>query len=303
MYIEYTAEGLRMKTLIVYGIIVGCALSVGVAGGVIYKRMSGEEVDYGDFDANALELDAAQTLASYEKYNGYNPQEKFTPAELITIGLEKYRRCEYSYSVGLGVAETVVDQSIRNFQIRNGDDYFEESISKSDMVKLADRVTQHGQDGDIVIYRGEAKTDEVGSYPLEGKTYDQQSYIDYLGKTLNQMFIYIISNVTVIDGNVEKTSDGYNINVELSPDYATFHYKYQMLNISGLDELPVFNYVKLHYTFDKDMMLKTLSVDEEYKAKMGIKVNIKNKIDYKYFPNQKMEIPKLDKPIDYSIGR
>ena len=292
-----------MKTIVIYGIIVAAALSAGAAGGIIYKRMSGEEVDYGDFDANSLELDAAKTLERYEKYKGDSPQDKFTPAELITVGLEKYRRCEYSYSVGIGMANTIVDQTIRNFQIRNGDDFFEESISKSDMVKLADRVTQHGVDGQVVIYRGQAVTDEVGSYTDNGKAYEQEDYINYLGKTLNQMFIYTISNITVTDGKTEKTNDGYMINVDLNPDYATYHYKYQMQNISGLDELPVFNYVKLKFTFDKDMMLKTLNVDEEYRAKMTVKVTIKNTINYKYFPNQKMEIPTLDKPIDYSIGR
>lgn len=292
-----------MKALAIYGIITGCALSIGIAGGIIYKRATSEEVDYGDFDANALELDAASTLANYEKYKGNNPQEKFTPAELITVGLEKYRRCEYSYSVGIGVADTVVKQSIRDFQIKNGDDYFEESISRSDMVKLADRVTQHGADGQVVIYRGQAIDDESGTYPSEGKSYERQEYIDYLGRSPDQMFIYTISNVTVIEGNVEKTSDGYVIDVSLNPDYATFHYKYQMFNVSGLDELPNFNYVKLKYTFDKDMMLKSLIVDEEYKAKMTISVTIKNSIEFKYFPNQRMEIPKLDEPIDYSIGR
>ena len=292
-----------MKALAIYGIITGCALSIGIAGGIIYKRATSEEVDYGDFDANALELDAASTLANYEKYKGNNPQEKFTPAELITVGLEKYRRCEYSYSVGIGVADTVVKQSIRDFQIKNGDDYFEESISRSDMVKLADRVTQHGADGQVVIYRGQAIDDESGTYPPEGKSYERQEYINYLGRSPDQMFIYTISNVTVIEGNVEKTSDGYVIDVSLNPDYATFHYKYQMFNVSGLDELPNFNYVKLKYTFDKDMMLKSLIVDEEYKAKMTISVTIKNSIEFKYFPNQRMEIPKLDEPIDYSIGR
>lgn len=292
-----------MKALAIYGIIAGCALSIGVTGGIIYKRMSGEEVDYGDFDANALELDADQTLSSFEKYKGSDPENKFTPAELITVGLEKYRRCDYSYSVGIGVANTVVDQTIRNFQIRNGDDYFEESISRSDMVKLADRVFQHGKDGQIVIHRGQAVNEEVGSYPTTGKEYEQQAYIDYLGKSLDQMFIYTISNLTVIDGKTEKNDNGYTITVDLNPDFSTFHYKYQMLNISGLDELPVFNYVKLKFTFDNDMMLQTLSVNEEYKAKMKIKVTIKNSIEYKYFPNQKMEIPNLDEPINYSTWR
>ena len=291
-----------MKTPVIYISIAATALGVGVTGGIIAKRMSGEVVDYGDIDTNALELDGPTMLQKYESYKGNNIESAFTAPELVVAGLEKYRSCEHSYSVGKGVASTIVSQSVRNFQIRNGDDYFEESISKSSMVSLANRMTQHTKEGNVTLYKGSASSDEVGSYSNNGKEYEHSAYKEYLGKTLDEMFIYIVSNMTTKDGKIEKDDDKYVITLDLDPDFSTYYYKFQMKNISGLDELPTFSYVKLIFTFDKDMWLEHLHVDESYKAKMGVSVTIIDAFDYYYFPNQEMAIPELDTQLDYSLG-
>ena len=291
-----------MKAAFVYFLIAAGALTVGTTGGIVVKRLSGEVVEYEGFNSDSLELDSEQTLNRYGSYKGNNVEKDFTAAELITVGLEKYRRCENSYSYGIGTANTIVSQSIRNFQIKNGDDYFEESISKSSFVSLADRMTQHGKDGQISLYHGSAANEETGEYTDNARVFEQQDYVDYLGKTLDKMFIYIISNVTVTDSEINKDNSEYKINVSLNPDFATYHYKYQMLNISGLDELPSFEYVNLKFTFTEDMMLKHLSVDEKYSAKMGFKVSITNNIEYSYFPNQYMKIPSLNEKLNYSLG-
>ena len=291
-----------MKTPVIYISIAAAALGVGITGGIIAKRMSGEIVDYGDVDANALELDGQSMLDKYESYKGNSVETAFTAPELVVAGLQKYRSCEHSYSVGGGVAATIVNQSVRNFQIRNGDDYFEESISKSSMVNFANRMTQHTKEGNITLYKGSAPTDDTGSYSGESKEYEPSAYKELLGRTLDEMFIYIISNVTTKDGKIERDGDKYVITLDLDPDFSTYRYKFQMKNISGLDELPTFSYVKLTFTFDKDMWLEKLHVDESYRAKMGVSVTITNTIDYYYFPNQEMEIPTLDTQLDYSLG-
>ena len=291
-----------MKTSVVYLIIAACAVSIGAAGGIIAKKVfGGEDVVYGDFDPLSLEEDSKQLVVRYDNYNGTTPEKAFSPAELISIGLEKYRNCDFSYSIGKGVASTIVSQTVRNFQIKNGREYFEESISNSSMVSLATRVSQVGVNGDITVYNGKAISTEKGSYPSEGLTYNQVDYEKYLGKTLDRMFIYIISDDTVINGSSTKTDSGYVVKVSLDADFGTYRYKYQMKNISNLDNLPTFDYVNLTFTFDNNMMLQHLSVDEKYQASMGITVSIKNSIEYEYYANQKLDIPSLDEELDYSL--
>ena len=73
-----------------------------------------------------------------------------------------------------------------------------------------------------------------------------------------------------------------------------------MQNISGLDKLPTFNYVTLTYTFDSNLNLQTLHIDEQYKAQMGVTVDIVNSIDYRYHPNEFMPIPMAYEAVDYT---
>ena len=290
-----------MKTGIIYISIVASALSIGVAGGIVAKKILGGEETVYVGDANSLEIDMVALNKKYETYSGKTPEKDFSVAELINISFEKYRNCEYSYSFNVGVANTVVSQSVRNFQIRNGNEYFEESISRSSMVKLANRMTQSGKDGNITLYSGSATSDETANYGSSGKEYSQEEYENYLGKTLDAMFIYVISDNTVLDGNVDKTDDGYQIELKLDPELSTYRYKRQMKNISNLDNLPSFDSVKLTYQVDKDLMLKTCHIDETYKATMGMTVTIVNDFNIYYHPNEKMEIPSLNEMLDYSV--
>lgn len=289
------------KTLFSYILIVGITGTAGATTGIVGKRVFGqEEIDYTGFNPESLRMDGAALVTEYDS----NPNKNYSAAELINIGLEKYRQCENSYSIGIGIADTVVSQTIRNYQIKNGDKYFEESISKSSMVALANRSFQDGKAGNIVLTLGKPSNEDTASYPENGTSYSQDDYKAYLGKTLDEMFIYLIHNNSLLkdETNIEKLSNGdIKVTASLNPDLATYYYKIQMKNISNLDRLPSFNYLTHVYTFDSNMMLKHLHADEVYSASMGISVTIKNTIDYYYYPGEYLKIPKYNEKLDYSI--
>ena len=74
-----------------------------------------------------------------------------------------------------------------------------------------------------------------------------------------------------------------------------------MYNISGLDALPVFEYVTLKYTLTSDLMLEHLSVDEKYKAAMVAQVDIVNALETDFYPNEELKIPQLDEQLEYKL--
>ena len=288
----------KMSEWLQYGIIAAATISLGVAGGIIIKRkFGGEEITYSGFDPEAFKADGAALLKEYEK----NPKKNFTPAEKVCIGLEKYKRQENSYCVSIGLADTIVKQTIRNAQIKNGSSYFEEQISRSSMVSMANRVTQKGEE--VKMYKGKATGDEKGDYPKEYTLYKPEDYKTTYGKTPDEMFIYIISNKTV---NLNKCNESekkgkIKIILDLDKDIATYYYKIQMKGMSNLAGLPVFEYVKLTYTFDSKMTLLHMKVDEKYKASMaGVTATIINDIDNYYFGGKKIKIPGLNESLNYS---
>ncbi len=297
------------KTLISYLLIIAISGTLGAAGGVIAKRIMGqEEIDYSDFNPDAYAEDKAHVAEMLAIYEQQKSLSGFSASDVVNIGLEKYRRCENSYSLCVGTAQTIVSQTIRNAQIKNGDEYFEESISNSSMVHVASRSKQYGADSDsIYLLTGEATGTTTATYPYvdsapDGVQYSRTGYKGYLGKTLDEMFIYIISRKTCYNDACKITTVGDKTTVVLSlnPETSTYWYKIQMQNISGLDKLPTFNYVTLTYTFDSSMNLQTLHIDEQYKAQMGVTVDIVNSIDYRYHPNEFMPIPAAYEAVDYT---
>ena len=292
-------KGSKLKTWVILPLSFVVIAVAGVTTGVLLKRKFGQfEIDYGDFNPENYRMDGKALLKEYQK----NPNKKFTEAELVNIGLEKYRECENCYSIGIGVADTIVNQTIRNAQIKVGDHYFEESISYSKMVNVANRVSQVGIDNEISLNKGKASSSEDATYKEEVTTYKADDYKKTWGKTLDEMFIYLISNETVLDGSkIEKKDDLIKVTLKLEPSISTYYYKIQMKEISDLDRLPVFEYLTHTYVFDKDMSLLYCKVDEKYQASMGVTATIHNTIDYYYHSNVMIDIPKENETVDYSI--
>ena len=296
------------KTLLSYILTIGIAATAGVGSGIVLKRTVGpvDEMYPPGFDPKEFSPNVDAIMAKYNNLSdkSINGVKSYSDADVINIVLEKYKQCENCYSIGIGLASTIVKQTIRNAQIKRGDQYFEEQISYSDMVNVAKRSIQNGKNGNIDLYNGNASGPTTASYPSNpSSTYTKSNYKNYLGKTLDEMFIYIISEKTVIDSSKTIKGDDVTMKFNLNPNLSTYYYKTQMLNISGLSNLPPFSEVKLTFTVDKNLNLKTLDVDETFTAtKEGIPVPAKthNIIKYYYHAGEQMEIPSINENLNYS---
>ena len=295
------------KLLLTYILTIGICGVAGGGTGIILKRTIGpidEEYPPG-FDPREFSLDPDEVWEKYEKLpdKTINGVRSYTDVDIINFVFEKYRRQDYCWSIASGNANTIVTQTIRNAQIKNGDEYFEEQLSYSSVVSVAKRTLQHGKDGDLELYNGGCDDPEHASYSENSDSYSKQEYKKLLGKTLDEMFIYIISDKTVLDSSRSTNGDEAIINFNLNPNLSTFYYKTQMKNISGLSNLPPFSEVKLKFTIDSNLNLKHLYVDETFTAtKEGIPVPAKthNIIDTYYHAGEKMDIPSISENINYS---
>ena len=290
----------KASAWIQYGIIAAATISLGIAGGIIIKKkFGGEEITYSGFDPETFKADSKALLKEYEK----NPKKEFTAPELVNIGQEKYRNCTNCYSIQVGLADTVVKQYVRNAQIKVGESYWEEAISKSSMVSLANRYTQKGDA--VNLYKGKATSEEVGEYNKKDVTnYKKDDFKKDWGKTLDEMFIYIISNKTVnlSKCKTEKKETNIRVTLDLDPAISTYYYKIQMKTMSNLSGLPTFEYVKQVYTFDSNMTLLHCKTEEKYKASMaGVNAEIINTLDTYFHANKKIKIPELNQKVNYSL--
>lgn len=296
------------KLLLTYILTIGICGVAGGGTGIILKRTIGpiDEHYPPGFKPEEFSPDVPSIWSRYEALSNktITGVQTFSNADIINICLEKYRRLDNCWSIGVGNANTIVTQTIRNAQIKKGGEYFEEQISYSSVVSLAKRSLQHGVDGQIETFDGKCDGPESATYPSEASgTYDKDSYKKTLGKTLDEMFIYIISEKTVISSTKTQKGDDYIFALNLNPALSTYYYKIQMVNISGLANLPPFSEVKLTFTVNKDLDLKHLLVDETYVAtKDGIPypATTHNIINNYYHAGESMPIPSSSESIDYS---
>lgn len=293
-----------MKSLFTYLIIIASTAAVGVAGGLTVKKLTTpKEVVYGDVNLETYKNDALADYEAVNKYSGANKANAFASYQIVNYSLEKYRRCEYSYSFGIGIGVTVINQEIKSAQIKYGNTYWEESLSQSSIVGIANRMVQTGVGSDVEFYSAPKEGVSMtgcSSYGSKPTIFTSEKYESTYGRTLDMMFIYIIHKSTVLDGNTKRLDSGeYEVTLSLDPIWSTYRYKLQMKNISSLDSLPVFKSVKLTFTLTSDLELKGMLAKEYYSAKMGFPADITNTINYSYFPNQKYEIPSIKEAFQY----
>ena len=299
-----------MKKVVSYLILIGSAAAMGVGAGFLGKKIFGEpEVDYGDV-GEALQVDAKAIVERIDSYNGPNDKtDEFKTSEILNYSLEKFRLCENCCSFTFGVADTIVKQDIRGCTIKNGDKYFEESVSKSSMVSLANRMFQEGKNTNVSLYSANKGTIEIADITPQAEysesnltAYSADDYKKDYGKTLDEMFIYIISEETVLNPSTQKLEDGYIIDVDLHTDWGTANYKKQMVSVSDLDAKPKFEKVHLKFTLDSNLMLKKLSIDEKYTARKIVDANINGLIDIYYYPDKYVKIPEVSEGLTYIKG-
>ena len=299
-----------MKKVVSYLILIGFAAAMGVGAGFLGKKIFGEpEVDYGDV-AEALQVDAKAIVERIDSYNGPNDiVDEFKTSEILNYSLEKFRSCENCCSFTFGVADTIVKQDIRGCTIKNGDKYFEESVSKSSMVSLANRMFQEGKNTNISLYSANKGTIEISDTTPQAEysesnliAYSADDYKKDFGKTLDEMFIYIVSEETVLNPATQKVEGGYIIDVDLHTDWGTANYKKQMVSVSDLDAKPKFEKVHLTFNLNSDLTLKKITIDEKYTARKVVDATINGKLDIYYYPDRFVQIPGVSEKLNYIKG-
>ena len=282
-------------------------MAVGAGGGIIYKRVIQKPIqNITGFNPDACKPNAEELFEKVEKAGVKNAVSTFEPVDIANYATEKYKSYENSVSFCKGLASTIVSQEIRNAQIKNGSTYFEESVSKSSMVGIGKRMIEEGIDGSVKMYNeksaGDVTINELNvhtNFKDGAEDFTAQRYKETYGRTLNDMFIYCVHSMTVKNGSISSEGSGYRVVLELDPIMGGYQYRYQMLNLSGLDALPVFNYITITYDLDSNLDLVHIQAHEAYRAKMGVEVEIENTLEYYFFPNVKWEIPKINEDINY----
>lgn len=312
----------RYFRILPYVLVLVPCIALGVFAGVEIKKYFGgyEDVDYDGIDNDSLYPNYDKVYKKYTeaKSKGSDFTKLLTPTEMAESAFCLIQKEEKVFSQGIGEATaSIVDQQIRSTTVQNGNQFFEESISHSSMIDLADRMyqvpTSDGKDCKVTMYVGKTDNGNVnkGVFEGNGTEYSGAEYIAHMGRLLSTPTSYIVSDKTVLVGEksgnmyditkASKTSDGYTVDIELNATYGVSAYVIQMQTISDLATKPSFFYCHLTFDLDSDLNLKSITSYESYmaKTKMGASSKVTGKMRVVYERGGDYSIPSLNEPCTY----
>lgn len=292
---------IKKKTVIGYSIVGAVVIAVGVVGGVLVGQNVFKYDAYAGVDLNNAEVDYNEVYESFKNNKNGKYFEEYSHVELVNISLLKLGDVNNFYTITEGNVEAAgVKQSIHGTTIRDGNNYFEESMSYSSFVKSANRFYQDDEKADW--YKGKYIDINTGDYSNSKITnYTISEFDETWGKSLTRPCIYIISNKSCLESNLTDNGDGtYTIDVDLHPTLSVLRYVKQMVMTGGLSESPVFHSVKLTFVVDKEVNLLTFKTNEVYDVHMVIDAkNSKGSLTQNFYYEER-NIPQIGEATNYN---
>lgn len=283
-----------------------CGLGVGV-GLILNHFLSYESVDYSGLNINDYEDDMDKLVTKYNKTDSNKYLSTFTPNELATLARYKLSQHQYAKYVGIGLVNAAmgVKQTVRSYYLKDGNNYFFESISKSKIVGVNKRFYQDPDK--VTIYTGSGSDPEKADWNEDNKQdLSLEDFEEVWGKDLSRCSCFIISSKTTLADQSSAKKEGNNIilSLELDPITSVLRYVKNMKAMSNLDDYPTFHKVHIDMKLDEDLNLLWDKTDETYDVKsFGLtSKNTTGGMEENFTYDVHEEFPDLNTDCDYKKG-
>ena len=308
----------QLTAVIVCSVLAGGAIIGGTTGGILARVLKPEKQNFDDIldqvDNSTTNVEEAKSIMDrYQKCMDENkdPTEEFAIHELIFISEQRFLALDNTMTLGFGYASAAGNVSVldvRNACIKNGERYFEESISKSASgidVKVAERAYQ--ENDEIKVHEATFAKGANAEHPTwkdEYSTWNKTDYRTNYGKTVDTLGIYIVNEKTIIQGEntyITKDDTGYTLTMEMDTIYTVPRYVRRMHALSNSD-VSKFYYVNLEYRLDLELNLVYSYVHEQYAARLGeISAKTTGRMITYYYTDDDYMIPDIDTSINYDL--
>ncbi|MCQ2796611.1 MAG: hypothetical protein MJ213_04880 [Bacilli bacterium] len=292
------------KKLITTIIVSVFAIGIGVTAGIVIDKffIGQTATNYDDLNQDDYTMDVNKLLIKYEALGHLDDYTtKLKSYEMINIGFGLYSRHTNALAVTHGsVTAAGQEQTIRDANIKVGDNYLDEQISCSGIVQVAVRSYQD-QEG-VTVLRGNNISKEKASWPNQGERYTLEDFTNVFGRVPAQPSIFLISKKTVKSANITRDGKDYIIETQLTKKSSVLNYVKQMKAISDLKDLPTFNEVRVTFKFDENLLIKEMHTHEDYFARTssGIGSTVVGGQDVIYYVDGDYKIPSENENFNYN---
>ncbi len=243
----------------------------GIGGYLIYDNLHNVPPTYEDFDPEDYLDDNSTLFSDFETFRLESPslidyQEKYNPYQLFNLAIYQSKKNDHIKFEARGLVNTGgLKQSILAYQLKNGDEYFYETISKG-LISVAKRFYQNEN---ITWYRGKYNQNKKMVWnPDTETTLSIEEFNEEWGYDLSVFSPYIISSFTCLEtSSVTIEENHLQISLDLDPFFSVLYYVKQMIKMGGLEEAPIFKNVNIKINFDENFVISSTEIFEQYKVK------------------------------------
>ncbi len=211
---------------------------------------------------------------TYKQATARRPKAE-KPIDNIFIALNTLKNATYyeSSSSGTIVAKkaiTLANQTVKNRRIITPEANFNESISISSFVKVAEQL--YSSEDKILKRNAKKVTENNVTWENDTSTLSKESYLSQYGYFFTDPTRYVINEDTITsDITVENNGIGrkYTYKFNLDPEIAPYYYKINIKNLSNSSSLPTFKSIEMTITFDYKWRMTKISTYEVYEISIS----------------------------------
>lgn len=227
-------------------------------------------------NSNNIEITDEQTLETTYKDKPETGRPRMQePIDNIFIALNELRLATNYESNSTGTVKakkgsmTLATQKVDNRKIVTPEATFNESISVSTFVKVAEQVYVK----DNIFLKRDAK--KVSSSGITWKNsvdrLSQEQYLNQYGYSPKDPTRYVINKNTIIS-DIETTNNGigrkYSYKFSLDPQIAPYFYLSSVKKLSGTSKSPKFKSIEMEITLDYKWRMTQIVVNEVYEIEI-----------------------------------
>lgn len=193
-------------------------------------------------------------------------QERYNPYQLFNLAIYQSKKNDHIKFEARGLVNTGgLKQNILAYQLKNGDEYFYETISKG-LISVAKRFYQNEN---VTWYRGKYNQNkEMVWNPDTETTLSIEEFNEEWGYDLSVFSPYIVSSFTCLETSLVTIEDNHlQISLDLDPFFSVLYYVKQMIKMGGLEEAPIFKNINIKINFDENFIISSTEIFEQYKVK------------------------------------
>ncbi len=251
----------RTKLLFALFPIISIVFFIFTANGNLYAEQS-----FMAFDIYQQISDVMTPVEGKDSPSDYTAAENFAIAAGVYLATDSVQSTTVGSAVALGGFYT---QNVTNYRSKTGGELFQESISLSGIVSLAEQ--RYFKNGALLYRKGNASGGKLKSWSDNITELSDAVYRQRYGIIPQEITKYSVTSNSIISGKfVSSADDSFTYELVLDAAEAWKYSQYEMMTYAGTSKYPEFDSCRIVYTIDSQWRILEMQMYDVYSVNVSV---------------------------------